>query len=97
MRVLVRDPAKSADLVTMGAEIVIGDLYDEKTLAPATEDVVELFKKDLNVSVLRLSFVYGDKDPHICEIVPYLKMMNRYSGSRMHMVHHLDVAESLFR
>ena len=176
VRVLVRDAAKAADLATMGAEIAIGDLYDEQTLAPAMDGVdavvhlaalfrtftdndgivktnhagtialadaaiaagikrfvftstsnvygsgyghpareddtvnvndprpyssskiaaeQELLKKDLNVSVLRLGFVYGDKDPHIAEIVPYLKMMNRHSGSRMHMVHHLDVAQAL--
>lgn len=176
VRVLVRDSAKAAELAIRGAEIAIGDLYDEKTLAPAMQGVdavvhlaalfrtftdndgivktnhagtialadaaiaagikrfvftstsnvygsgyghpareddtvnvndprpyssskiaaeQELLKKDLNVSVLRLGFVYGDKDPHIAEIVPYLKMMNRHSGSRMHMVHHLDVAQAL--
>ncbi|QEC79819.1 NAD-dependent epimerase/dehydratase family protein [Mucilaginibacter ginsenosidivorax] len=55
----------------------------------------ELLKMDLNVSVLRLGFVYGDKDPHIAEIIPLLKKMKRHSGSRMHMVHHLDVAQAL--
>ncbi len=56
----------------------------------------ELLKMDLNVTVLRLGFVYGDKDPHIAEILPYLKRLKRHSGSRMHMVHHLDVAQALF-
>jgi nucleoside-diphosphate-sugar epimerase len=48
-----------------------------------------------DVRVLRLAFVYGDKDPHIAEIIPLLKKMKRHSGSRMHMVHHLDVAQAL--
>ena len=50
---------------------------------------------DFDVRVLRLGFVYGDKDPHIAEILPYLKKLKRHSGSRMHMVHHLDVAQAL--
>ena len=37
----------------------------------------------------------GDKDPQIEEIIPLLKRMTRHSGSRMHMVHHLDVAQGL--
>lgn len=49
----------------------------------------------LDVRILRLGFVYGDQDPHIAEIIPYLQKMNRHSGSRVHMVHHLDVAQAL--
>ncbi|MBE9583333.1 NAD(P)-dependent oxidoreductase [Mucilaginibacter sp. JRF] len=48
-----------------------------------------------DVRVLRLGFVYGDKDPHIAEIIPYIKKLNMRAGSRMHMVHHLDVAQAL--
>jgi nucleoside-diphosphate-sugar epimerase len=55
----------------------------------------ELLKKDMDVRVLRLGFVYGDKDPHIEEIIPLLSKWKRHSGSRMHMVHHLDVAQAL--
>ncbi|HVW96173.1 MAG TPA: NAD(P)-dependent oxidoreductase [Mucilaginibacter sp.] len=54
-----------------------------------------LLKMGMDVRVLRLGFVYGDKDPHIEEIIPLLKKMKRHSGSRMHMVHHLDVAQAL--
>lgn len=55
----------------------------------------ELLKLEMDVRVLRLGFVYGDNDPHIEEIIPLLKKMKRHSGSRMHMVHHLDVAQAL--
>lgn len=55
----------------------------------------QLLKMDLNLSILRLGFVYGDKDPHIAEIMPLLKKMKKHSGSRMHMIHHLDVAQAL--
>ncbi|MET0242272.1 MAG: hypothetical protein ABW174_02335, partial [Flavitalea sp.] len=44
---------------------------------------------------LRLGFVYGDKDPHIKEIIPILKTWGKHPGWRLHMVHHLDVAQGL--
>ncbi|MGO3110112.1 MAG: NAD-dependent epimerase/dehydratase family protein [Sphingobacterium sp.] len=50
--------------------------------------------KGFDVRILRLAFVYGDKDPHIAEIIHLLKKLKRHSGSRMHMVHHLDVAQA---
>jgi nucleoside-diphosphate-sugar epimerase len=55
----------------------------------------ELLKKNLDVRILRLPFVYGDKDPHIEEILPLLKKWNRHPGWRMHMGHHLDVAQGI--
>jgi nucleoside-diphosphate-sugar epimerase len=56
----------------------------------------ELLKLDLDVRILRLGFVYGDQDPHIAEIMSVLKDWKSHPGSRMHMVHHLDVAQGLF-
>jgi nucleoside-diphosphate-sugar epimerase len=62
----------------------------------AEQELISLHKnKGFDVRVLRLGFVYGDRDPHIEEIIPLLKRMKRHSGSRMHMVHHLDVAQAL--
>ncbi|MBK0379304.1 NAD-dependent epimerase/dehydratase family protein [Mucilaginibacter segetis] len=55
----------------------------------------ELLKKDLDVRILRLAFVYGDEDPHIEEILPLLKKWNRHPGWRMQMVHHLDVMQGI--
>ena len=51
--------------------------------------------KGLDIRVLRLGFVYGDKDPHIEEIIPVLKKWKRNRAYRMHMVHHVDVAQAL--
>jgi nucleoside-diphosphate-sugar epimerase len=180
VRILVRDTAKAAALVELGARVVIGDLYNTDTLPPAVEgidavihlaalfrtftdnagiiktnhagtvtlanasiaagvkrfifvstgnvygsgyqhpaneddlvnindprayssskiaaeqELISLHKRNnFDVRVLRLGFVYGDRDPHIEEIIPLLKKMKRHSGSRMHMVHHLDVAQAL--
>lgn len=80
-------PAKEDDIV---------DINDPRAYASskiAAEQ--ELLKLDLDVRVLRLGFVYGDKDPHIEEIMPILKNWKRHPGSRMHMIHHLDVAQGL--
>jgi nucleoside-diphosphate-sugar epimerase len=81
-------PAKEDDIVN------INDPRAYSSSKIAAEQ--ELLKLDLDVRVLRLGFVYGDKDPHIEEIMPILKNWKRHSGSRMHMVHHLDVAQGLF-
>jgi nucleoside-diphosphate-sugar epimerase len=81
-------PAKENDIVN------INDPRAYSSSKIAAEQ--ELLKLDMDVRVLRLGFVYGDKDPHIEEIMPLLKKMKRHSGSRMHMVHHLDVAQGLF-
>lgn len=55
----------------------------------------ELLNKALDVRILRLPFVYGDKDPHIEEILPLLKKWGRHPGWRMHMGHHLDVVQGI--
>ncbi len=81
-------PAKEEDIV---------DINDSRAYA-ASKIAAEqaLLKMDLDVRILRLGFVYGEQDPHIAEIMPILKTWKRHPGSRMHMVHHLDVAQGLF-
>jgi nucleoside-diphosphate-sugar epimerase len=81
-------PAKEDDIV----DINDPRAYSSSKIAAEQE----LLKLDLDVRILRLGFVYGDKDPHIEEIMPILKNWKRHPGSRMHMVHHLDVAQGLF-
>jgi nucleoside-diphosphate-sugar epimerase len=62
----------------------------------AENELKALYKSTgFDIRILRLGFVYGDKDPHIEEIIPVLKKWKRHSGYRMHMVHHLDVAQAL--
>ena len=82
-------PAKEDDLVNDPRA------YPASKIA-AEQELISLHKSNgFDVRILRLGFVYGDHDPHIEETVPYLKSMKRHSGSRMHMVHHLDVAQAL--
>lgn len=62
----------------------------------AEQELISLQQNNgFDVRILRLGFVYGDNDPHIAEILPLLKTLKYLSGSRMHMVHHLDVAQAL--
>jgi len=84
-------PAKEDDVVNINDPRA----YSSSKIA-AEQELLSLHKNTgFDVRVLRLGFVYGDKDPHIEEIIPLLKKMKRHSGSRMHMVHHLDVAQAL--
>jgi nucleoside-diphosphate-sugar epimerase len=84
-------PAKEDDPVNINDPRA----YSSSKIA-AEQALISLHKsKGFDVRVLRLGFVYGDRDPHIEEIIPLLKRMKRHSGSRMHMVHHLDVAQAL--
>jgi len=86
-----RHPAKEDDLLNINDPRA----YSSSKIA-AENELISLYKnKGFDVRVLRLGFVYGDKDPHIEEIMPVLKRWKRHSGSRMHMVHHLDVAQAL--
>lgn len=69
--------------------------YSSSKIAAERELIAMQQTLGFDVRVLRLGFVYGDKDPHIAEIIPYIKKLNMHAGSRMHMVHHLDVAQAL--
>jgi nucleoside-diphosphate-sugar epimerase len=84
-------PLKEDDVVN------VNDLraYSSSKIAAENELLALHKNKGFDVRVLRLGFVYGDRDPHIEEIIPVLKKWKRHSGYRMHMVHHLDVAQAL--
>src|SRR6202046_1793649 len=84
-------PAKEDDFVNINDPRA----YSSSKIA-AEQELISLHKNNgFDVRVLRSGFVYGNGDPHIKEILPLLKKMKRHSGSRMHMVHHLDVAQAL--
>lgn len=86
-----RRPAKENEKVNINDPRA----YSSSKIA-AEQQLLSLHQSNgFDVRILRLAFVYGDKDPHIAEIIPLLKQLNRHSGSRMHMVHHLDVAQAL--
>lgn len=84
-------PAKEDDVVNINDPRA----YSSSKVAAEGELLALHKEKGFDVRILRLPFVYGDKDPHIAEILPLLKKMNRHPGWRMQMAHHLDVAQGL--
>jgi len=65
------------------------------TLAyPASKVEAEnaLRKSGLNWSVLRLPFVYGDKDGHLESTPALLATMKWHPAQRLSMIHHADIA-----
>lgn len=51
--------------------------------------------KQLDVRILRFSFVYGAEDPHLPESIPFFERLNLHPAYRLHMVHHLDIAQAV--
>ena len=51
--------------------------------------------KQLDVRILRFVFVYGAGDPHLPESIPFFERLNLHPAYRLHMVHHLDVAQAV--
>ncbi len=45
------------------------------------------------LTILRLAFVYGEGDPHLAEVVNFVRRWN--PAKRMHMVHHADVDQAI--
>jgi nucleoside-diphosphate-sugar epimerase len=65
---------------------------------PASKLAAEHFLlavEGLDVRVLRLPFVYGDGDPHIAEVIPFMRGFP--PAQRMSMGHHADVAQAVTR
>lgn len=52
-----------------------------------------LEQPELDVRIARLPFVYGDGDPHIAEVVPFMRTFP--PEQRMSIAHHVDVAQAL--
>lgn len=65
---------------------------------PASKLAAERFLlalDSLDVRVLRLPFVYGDGDPHIQEVIPFMRTFP--STQRLSLGHHADVAQAVAR
>ncbi len=69
--------------------------YPQSKIA-AEQGLLELSRtRGLGVRILRLSFVYGEGDPHVHEALPLLGAW--HPAKRLHMVHHADVSQALLR
>lgn len=62
----------------------LSKLAAEKTL---------LAMEGIDVRILRLSFIYGDGDPHIEEAIPFMRGFP--PSQRMSIAHHVDVAQAV--
>lgn len=50
----------------------------------------------LDVRVIRFGFVYGDGDTHLQDYLSLLSFFKVHPGQRLHIIHHLDIAQALF-
>ncbi|MFT0858556.1 NAD-dependent epimerase/dehydratase family protein [Ancylobacter sp. G4_0304] len=85
-----------------------GLIYDMDSPRPGREDDVaapkmdypasklaaenELRSSGLNWSILRLGFVYGDRDGHLESVPRLLDMFKWHPAARFSMIHHRDIA-----
>ncbi len=88
-----------------------GNVYDRNCTHPSREDdevhpeqaypaskiAAEklLRESDLNWSIIRLPFVYGDGDGHLQALPGYVKPFGFHPAHRMSTVHHRDIATAM--
>jgi nucleoside-diphosphate-sugar epimerase len=66
------------------------------TKAAAEDALKELHREHgLGLRIVRLAFVYGERDPHLGESLMWAR--NWPAHKRLHLVHHADVAQALIR
>ena len=84
----VNRPCREDDILVPAKEIY------PKTKIAAEAALLKLHREQgLDIRILRLAFVYGDRDPHTEEILPY--MMNWNPLKQLSMAHHEDVGQAL--
>lgn len=84
----VNRPCREDDILVPATEIY------PKTKVAAEEALLKLNREQgLDIRIMRLGFVYGARDPHIEEALPY--MINWNPLKQMSMAHHEDVGQSL--
>lgn len=84
----VNRPGREDDILVPAKEIY------PKTKIAAEEALLKLhYEQGLDIRIVRLAFVYGDGDPHIEEVLPY--MINWNPLKKQSMVHHEDVDQAL--
>ncbi len=50
-------------------------------------------EEGLGLCIIRFPFVYGERDPHIEEVLPFFRRWN--PARRIHMAHHADISQAL--
>ena len=63
----------------------------------AEKDLLELNATGkIDVRIIRFGFVYGDRDTHLQDYFSLIPIFRVHPGARLHLVHHLDIAQALF-
>lgn len=74
-------------------ELRPGFTYPE-TKVEAESALSKLHREEgLGLRIVRFPFIYGEGDPHIAEILPFLCKWN--PAKRIHMAHHADISQAL--
>jgi len=74
--------------------LIPSNLMYPKTKLAAEEALLKLHRdQGLDIRIMRLAFVYGDGDPHIEEVLPY--MLNWNPLKKLSMINHEDVNQAL--
>jgi len=68
---------------------------DAYPLSKLAAEKMLLGMEGVDVRILRLPFVYGDGDPHIEEVIPFMRGFPH--RQRMSVCHHVDVAQAVSR
>jgi nucleoside-diphosphate-sugar epimerase len=82
-------PGLESDLVSPAAAYPSSKVASEKFLLGMHA------ARQLDVCILRFVFVYGAGDPHLLEAIPFFERSNMHPAYRLHMVHHLDIAQAV--
>jgi len=82
-------PGLESDLVSPAAAYPASKVASEKLLLGMHA------AKHLDVCILRFVFVYGAGDPHLPESIPFFERLNLHPAYRLHLVHHLDIAQAV--
>jgi UDP-glucose 4-epimerase len=78
----ISHPAREDDMVTPTLAYPASKVEAEK----------EIRKSDLTWSILRLPFVYGDKDGHLESALELLAGMKWHPAQKLSVIHHADIA-----
>jgi UDP-glucose 4-epimerase len=68
---------------------------DAYPLSKLAAEKMLLGMEGVDVRILRLPFVYGDGDPHIEEVIPFMRGFP--PSQRMSIGHHVDIAQAVSR
>lgn len=75
-------------------ELTPPTLVYPKTKLASEEALLTLYREQgLDLRILRLPFVYGDRDPHIAEALPFMRNWN--PAKQLSIGHHEDVDQAL--